>query len=604
MTEQSIDSDDMSLKRLFQDFYRVPDYQREFVWGETDTRGNGGEEVEQFLNDIYSEYENATRDNAPEYFIGTIVVCMDEKNIFELIDGQQRTTTSFIILCALRDSILEIGEAVPDELKSQISANTVDWQGESMNRYRLDLQYDDANDILEQYADGKADSTLRDSTRSIHNIGNAYDTVREFIKSTLKNDIVAIKRFHGYLTNKVKIIRIKTPTVARALKIFETINDRGVGLDAMDLLKNLLFMNARPDEFSKLKDTWRMLTQEIYSAKERPLRFLRYFLLATFDVDNKLREDDLYDWFQRNAHLTKHRDEPIEFAKQLLSAAKAYKQFTLGRNEQGTEQAGLINTRLLGGQSIKQHYMILLAARHLSPENFSRLCDELEKTMFVWLITSTAGKEYERLIVEIAHRANRVTDHGFVEFLKNGLIAERERISDKFGQAMTHVGLDNTRKFRIRYILSKQAQIIDLEAYGPSPARNNLRDYMAGGFDIEHIQSLTPNKEASVEFGEGHNDTVLLASLGNLMLLEKAINRSVSNKPYSVKIVAYQSSKLLSAKCHASKANSAVGENDAITRVVEKLIEYPTWDKSEVERRRSDLAQSACSLWGVPNPAL
>jgi uncharacterized protein with ParB-like and HNH nuclease domain len=35
MGEQSIQSDDMTLKRVYQDFYRVPDYQREYVWGET-----------------------------------------------------------------------------------------------------------------------------------------------------------------------------------------------------------------------------------------------------------------------------------------------------------------------------------------------------------------------------------------------------------------------------------------------------------------------------------------------------------------------------------------------------------------------------------------
>ncbi|WP_245465570.1 DUF262 domain-containing protein [Mesorhizobium sp. M6A.T.Ce.TU.016.01.1.1] len=75
MTEQSVISDDMTLKRMFHDFYRVPDYQREYVWGETDPKGEGGEEVGQFLLDIYAEYESATKDFAHEYF----VVCKDAK---------------------------------------------------------------------------------------------------------------------------------------------------------------------------------------------------------------------------------------------------------------------------------------------------------------------------------------------------------------------------------------------------------------------------------------------------------------------------------------------------------------------------------------------
>jgi hypothetical protein len=39
MTSRKIDPQDKSLKTLFQDFYRVPDYQREFVWGETNPKG-------------------------------------------------------------------------------------------------------------------------------------------------------------------------------------------------------------------------------------------------------------------------------------------------------------------------------------------------------------------------------------------------------------------------------------------------------------------------------------------------------------------------------------------------------------------------------------
>ena len=77
MPEQSIKSEDMTLKRAFQDFYTVPDYQREYVWGEADAKGQRGDEVEQFLRDIQTEFEMATEQNAPEYFIGTIEYVSD-----------------------------------------------------------------------------------------------------------------------------------------------------------------------------------------------------------------------------------------------------------------------------------------------------------------------------------------------------------------------------------------------------------------------------------------------------------------------------------------------------------------------------------------------
>jgi uncharacterized protein with ParB-like and HNH nuclease domain len=123
MTNRKIDPQEKSLKTLFQDFYRVPDYQREFVWGETNPKGEGGEEVDQFLNDIYTEYENATKDDAPEYFIGTIVVCQADDKVFDLIDGQQRATTSFITVCAIRDALRDLNASIPDGLVGQIAAN-------------------------------------------------------------------------------------------------------------------------------------------------------------------------------------------------------------------------------------------------------------------------------------------------------------------------------------------------------------------------------------------------------------------------------------------------------------------------------------------------
>jgi uncharacterized protein with ParB-like and HNH nuclease domain len=275
MTEQSIESDDMTLKRVFQDFYRVPDYQREYVWGETDPKGKRRDEVDQFLHDIYQEFESATREHAPEYFIGTVVVCPSQDNRFDLIDGQQRMTTAFLALCAFRDVLNERAEPYPDDLPAQIAASDTDWRGDTVKRTRLELQYADSHGVLESYAVGSVRDTASGGTRSVVNIGNAYATIRDFLDTEFAGDTLALRRFYGYFSNKVKLIRIQTSTVAKALKIFETINDRGVGLDAMDLLKNLLFMHTPATDYERLKETWKEITDAVYQAGEKPLRFLR-----------------------------------------------------------------------------------------------------------------------------------------------------------------------------------------------------------------------------------------------------------------------------------------------------------------------------------------
>lgn len=600
MTNRKIDPQDKSLKTLFQDFYRVPDYQREFVWGETNPKGEGGEEVDQFLSDIYTEYENATKDDAPEYFIGTIVVCQADDKVFDLIDGQQRATTSFITLCAIRDALRDLDASIPEGLVGQIAANDIDWQGVSTHRLRLDLQYEDAGGILEKYAIGEAAQVTRDGTRSIRNLGNAYDTVREFLHTTLGTDPAELLRFYGYLTNKVKVIRIETPTVAMALKIFETINDRGVGLDAMDLLKNLLFMHAKGDEFGKLKTIWKNLTDAIYKAGEKPLRFLRYYLLATYDVDGKLREDAIYDWFQKNAAVTGHEAKPLAFANRLLEAAQAYANFTKGLNKDGAPEAGIENTRLLGGQSVKQHLILLMAGRHLPSGKFTQLADEIEKTMLVWLIAGTSGKEYERRIVDAAHRLRDTASDTFDGLVAQFLAGERASQSKDFRRNLLLLSAHDIKHFRLRYLLAKITQYVDLQAYGPSKSRLRLADYTAGGNDIEHILPDNGHADAIAEFGDGAGDQALIQSLGNLLLIEKSINRSISNGRYSGKIAAYNQSKFLLTKCQASTEAQVVGVADKITKTVQSLKSWPTWSKDAIKERQAFLTRLALNVWDVP----
>ena len=92
MTNGQYDYSDLTVEKTFKEFYIVPDYQREYVW-------EAEKHVIQLLNDMYDAY-SANKDK--EYFIGTTVV-FNNNGQLELIDGQQRTTTLFLMLCAFRN---------------------------------------------------------------------------------------------------------------------------------------------------------------------------------------------------------------------------------------------------------------------------------------------------------------------------------------------------------------------------------------------------------------------------------------------------------------------------------------------------------------------
>ncbi len=75
----TIESQDLSISKLFNDFYIVPSYQREYVWTKS--------EVEDFFQDIYNEFNTANDDQSSEYFIGSIIICLREDSLYEVIDG-------------------------------------------------------------------------------------------------------------------------------------------------------------------------------------------------------------------------------------------------------------------------------------------------------------------------------------------------------------------------------------------------------------------------------------------------------------------------------------------------------------------------------------
>jgi uncharacterized protein with ParB-like and HNH nuclease domain len=596
MSIQSIISEDLSLAQVFQSFYRVPDYQREYVWGEADVKGERGDEVEQFLKDIFGEFEQANSSDAPEYFIGTIVVCMGEDNVFDLIDGQQRTTTSFLTLCALRDILSESNTDVPSTLKGQIADGNTDWKGVTVQRMRLDLQYEDANGVLNEYGNGRGYEARNEGTRSIQNLYNAYDAIREFLKDAFKNEPGDIGRFYGYFTNKVKLIRIKTPNVSRALKIFETINDRGVGLDAMDLLKNLLFMNANHSDFSKLKELWKELTQEIYKANEKPLRFLRYYLMASFNVDTKLREEEIYDWLTKNEKQTQHASNPLGFAERLKEAAKAYKNFVDGKNPKGVVEFGIKNTRSLGGSAVKQHFVLLLAGRHLDTALFTRFCYQIEEMMFVWLISGVSAKDYERIIVQAARELRKINNKSsFDDFEKKFFLEEKLKHSDDFQKEIETLSRWDFRKFRLKYFFAKITQYFDIRAYGAEG--RVLSHYLDTKNDIEHIMPEDPNEGAINEFGERFDDNQLINRLGNLMLLEQSINRVIKNDAYSFKASKYVTSQFLLARCQEKLLN--LGQDDKITKAMRLLNPAIKWNVQAIEERQLWLAKIALNVWNI-----
>jgi len=589
MSEQTIQSRDVTLADVFQSFYVVPDYQREYVWE--------AEQVEQLLGDIRGEQVGSEASDPPEYFIGSIVVCPNKAGTFDLIDGQQRMTTLYLTLCAIRDRLLTLGQNVPEALAPQISFTSIDTTGNEQFRYRLDLQYGDSGDVLVGIA-RSAEPALAVRTRSITNILNAYHTATAFLRTEIGDDPARIRAFYGYLMNRVKLIRIQTEDVAKALKIFETINDRGKGLDAMDLLKNLLFMKATQAQFEELKSSWKKMQDIIHAMGEKPLRFLRYFIFSRYDVE-LLREDEIYGWLSKHPEAG-YAADPVGFAHQLLRVANAYRNFLSGLDENGGRNRYLENLRILGGKAARQHLILLLAGRHLPPTLFDRLAKEVEELFFVYVITREPTRDFERDFTRWTTELATVRDAQDLDVLiERRFTPAKAKLSNRFDDTFRRLDAQAVQTYRLRYILAKLTQQVELDAFGETETTQWLSVFIESAYEIEHVFPQSAADAAVSEFGP-ITDSKVVQRLGNLVLVERSINASLGDRPYSYKRHVYPKSRHLLTRSIAE--DQRVGRDGRIDRAVASFTAFAEWNEAAVERRQAELAALARRTWNVPPP--
>ncbi|MBL7881281.1 MULTISPECIES: DUF262 domain-containing protein [Elizabethkingia] len=580
----------LDVENCFKNFYVVPDYQREYVWTEV--------QINQLLEDIYEEFDfNPNK----EYFIGSTVVFKNNDGFYELIDGQQRTTSIFLIICAFKKLYRE-REIDTDTIERMIKDKTVNSLGDSVDCYKLELQYKDSSNILSKIANNL--ERPENLTGSAERLYNAYENVISFLKNRFKEDEdpVQLKKFFVYIFRKLKFIQIETPEINDALKIFETINERGVGLNPMDLLKNLLFRQVNRNDFNSLKDKWKTLIKLLEKNNEKPLRFLRYFIMSNYKVNNQrgeeiIREEEIYKWFIRpeNVAQCNYEKEPFEFVELLLENATCYINFFKGLNKDGSKNVYLDNISKLGGGAFKQHLILLLAGRNLPQDLFNHFAKQIETLVFYYFITKEPTKEFERNFSKWAKSVLRIKNreelNNFVKENIQPVITSKE---NEYRLYFTETRQNNLQQYRIRYILAKIAQYLDQERLG-SYIPQVLDNYITKGVEIEHILPFNPTESLRNEIGEEYDD--LKIRLGNLTLLEKTMNIVVGNDFFSKKVIEYSKSPFYISKSIAGL--DTIGINSSVTRLNLKLRSYEYWNKETIIDRQNLLYELSKDIWKI-----
>jgi hypothetical protein len=601
-----IENHKYSIEEAFREcFYVVPDYQREYVW--TD------KEVHQLLEDINEQIDaGSTR----EYFIGTVLVSpTDQRGQYDVIDGQQRLTTFFLLLCALRH--LFQGTPQRQMIDGLVSTSYVDSDGEIQASLKLEPRYENAGEVIAKLVELDAEplavragiqASGISSFGSLENLVNAYGTIYSYLKDNY-DDVAKLKKYWGYLARNVVFIQISTD-VSSALKIFETINERGVGLNPMDLLKNLLFTQVKQVQFTQLKDEWKKITKPLEKEKEKPLRFLRYFLMANYGIKNLrgdavVREDEIYDWFidKDNAALCDYTNKPFEFVRKVIRNVDHYLAFANGLGNDGKPNLQMDSLKRLAGGAFSLHYVLLLAAANFPKSLFDHFVTQMESFLFYYIFTKTPTKDLERsfslwadelrAIAEISEPVGqKVKLNTFVtERFETNMTGKSLELAD----ALKRFTLYSMQQYRTRYLLARLTQHVDM-AYNGLKASGSLEPYTI--LEIEHILPDTPSAELRAKWAT-ESPTVVYEDyknkLGNLTLLEKPINIVASNDFYSDKQKEYSKSNNYLTRSLVEL--TPVGQNTSITRINEKLASFAEWNAVSIDKRHSMLVALAKDVW-------
>jgi hypothetical protein len=407
----------------------------------------------------------------------------------------------------------------------------------------------------------------------------------------------------------VVFIQISTD-VSSALKIFETINERGVGLNPMDLLKNLLFTQVKQTQFTQLKDEWKKITKPLEKDKEKPLRFLRYFLMANYAIKNPrgdavVREDEIYDWFidKENAALCDYANKPFEFVRKVIRNVEHYLAFGHGLGNDGKPSLAMDSLKRLAGGAFSLHYVLLLAAATFPKALFDHFVAQLESFLFYYIFTKTPTKDLERNVSLWADELRSiagVTDPMKQRAALNAFVADRfeknmATKSQELADALKRFSLYSMQQYRTRYLLARLTQHVDM-AFSGIKSPGSLEPFT--NLEIEHILPDTPTaalREKWAGENPGASYDEYKNKLGNLTLLEKPINIVAGNDFYSAKQAEYRKSSNYLTRSLVEL--TTVGQNTSISRINAKLQAFPSWNAASIESRHGMLIALAQSVW-------
>ncbi|TPH33646.1 DUF262 domain-containing protein [Helicobacter pylori] len=524
--------------------FEIPSYQRGYAWQE--------EQLKDFWNDL----EHVSKLGDKFHYMHSLTLRELENDFensaFEIIDGQQRLATSLILLGLLAKTTQN-----KDPKYSLINLEPI----LSYKYYGLSEAF---RAIMEEEKDLKAFKT----SFYAKNLIDAYEFFQEKISDT---PMETLEKMFDALTKKMlfSVVGLNDNRID-PFSSFETINNRGKDLSTLELLKNRLHFVSHKicDEEDlenlqqEINNTYTLIYHDLRRFKDDHLEdFLKHFVAYYYGEKSKFKErllntafdahkkyDDLYDEYEKIndllfylshsskvwyfLHTLDNEELRIEITPKMRGLLDKMRRLNaLSENAFLPLLLSLLTIQLVGRSGSKQPY---------SAQELEGLLEYLER--FGFLIYGVAGKNNtaKNEWIESAFQAfrayrsweDRITIEDLPTLEKNffkgehsGLELLEESIHSK----------KNTEKW-YRWGKALNYLLYEYELYHNPETTLNFDDSIES---IEHILPQKPDQGYSTKEKSWAKNPHIVHALGNLLLIPKNANSSLSNKPFEEKRKAY-----------------------------------------------------------------
>ena len=564
------------IREIFNMWYCIPDYQRAYVW-DTD-------QVRDLLDDTISAYRE---NKEAQYFLGSMVLKINEKsenNVsyteYELLDGQQRITTVFLILACMRDMLTDYPQYQNSLAGFVYQAEDAILQQPERMRIIFNIR-SDVRDFVNEHIKplhGTCDSALlkdkmqaKDVNISIRNMANAMLVAHEFLEEN-KSEIIG---YLSYFLNKVLMIYVATEELQDAFQLFTVLNNRGVKLSSSDILKA-----------ENLKEL---------SAADRTFWATRWEEMETY-----FGED--FDKF------LSHIRTILVKKKQTTTLLKEFDEFVYSNQEYDRTQKKYVpRTPILrrGRDTFELLYSYYHTYQEVFDTDHSVVTGDYEITNYLELMETGFGADY--WIAPVLDYYRKYRRRGFVAFLK---ALDRKLSADWVTAATPTVRMENVNAI-LREIEASQdsavllqskafdinkndfERVINGDIYGRSFAKYLLLklDLIYRGSStpmipqaiasIEHILPRNPSADSQwvKDFSAAEREE-WTNKLGNLVLISRRKNTSQGNKDYVEKKEKYFEKNI-----------------EMFPNSIRIYQNYPEWKLSDLKKNHSDVVTELLNVY-------